>query len=229
MSSLRRDGELRILDLCTGTGCIALLLHSLLSRSHAALRIHGVDISRTALRLARENLAHNVRSGNLEETALSQVQFGYGNVLEDACLGQQEWDVVISNPPYISQTSFNQDTSRSARNFEPRLALVPAVGGRHPVGGLDLSGDVFFQRVVDIARSSAATIVVMEVADEEQSQRVLRATRGNEKNKYWKRAAVWHDNLYNADCSASRPVGDSLTDVDHIGTGNFRAVVLATE
>ncbi|KAK4148202.1 uncharacterized protein C8A04DRAFT_23999 [Dichotomopilus funicola] len=59
---------LNILDLCTGTGCIPLLLlHSLLASPSVAgpISLHGVDISPHAVRLARENLAHNIRLGLL--------------------------------------------------------------------------------------------------------------------------------------------------------------------
>ncbi|EEH50129.1 uncharacterized protein PADG_06208 [Paracoccidioides brasiliensis Pb18] len=74
---------LRILDLCTGTGCIPLLLHSLLAPAFPQLQICGVDISARALELARENLEHNVKLGVLNERARKEVSFIWGDVLSD--------------------------------------------------------------------------------------------------------------------------------------------------
>ena len=38
-----------------------------------------------------------------------------------------QWDLLTSNPPYISPSGFSLSTSRSVRNWEPKLALVPPV------------------------------------------------------------------------------------------------------
>ncbi|KLJ12045.1 hypothetical protein EMPG_09611 [Blastomyces silverae] len=75
--------NLRILDLCTGTGCIPLLLHSLLSPVFPKLQLCGVDISPRALRLARENLKHNIKLGRLDQRAREEVSFVRADVLSD--------------------------------------------------------------------------------------------------------------------------------------------------
>ena len=84
--------ELRILDLCTGSGCIALLLHSLLRplrqrRGPSSgclldlrLKVLGIDISTIALDLAHDNLEHNIRTGNLHALARSEVSFKRADV-----------------------------------------------------------------------------------------------------------------------------------------------------
>ncbi|KAK2731550.1 hypothetical protein FQN55_004651 [Onygenales sp. PD_40] len=72
---------LRIIDLCTGTGCIPLLLHALLAPSFPRLSIYGVDISARALSLARRNLAHNLSLGTVCERARGEVRFLRGDVL----------------------------------------------------------------------------------------------------------------------------------------------------
>ncbi|EQL32310.1 hypothetical protein BDFG_05538 [Blastomyces dermatitidis ATCC 26199] len=79
--------NLRILDLCTGTGCIPLLLHSLLSPVFPKLQIRGVDISPRALRLARDNLKHNIKLGRLDERAREEVSFVRGDVLSELGAG----------------------------------------------------------------------------------------------------------------------------------------------
>ena len=94
-----RRQKLRILDLCTGTGCISLLLHTHLrprntkepiakdGLSHSYmdldLDILGVDISKTALRLAENNLLHNLEHGNLYSTAVRDISFVRANVLNE--------------------------------------------------------------------------------------------------------------------------------------------------
>ena len=143
--------KLRILDLCTGTGCISLLLHSLLRPPsarevgahdgsnalwlNADLDILGIDISNTALRLATDNLHHNVEKGTLHSSAEQQVSYMRADVLNgptgngmvpqdsapdsecetfDADLGEmlqreslgKKWDILIANPPYISPRQF---------------------------------------------------------------------------------------------------------------------------
>ncbi|PGH06598.1 hypothetical protein GX51_02224 [Blastomyces parvus] len=79
--------NLRILDLCTGTGCIPLLLHSLLSPVFPKLQICGVDISPRALSLARENVTHNIGLGRLDERAREEVSFVRGDVLSELGAG----------------------------------------------------------------------------------------------------------------------------------------------
>lgn len=140
----RGDKPLRIIDLCTGTGCIPLLLHNLLSCHFSKLSIIGIDISATAVSLAQKNVERNVRMGKLSQRALTDVRFQRRNVLEynlkrplvmeDMCdytsifsnVSNSQIDVLISNPPYVSLEEYHDGTtSRSVRIFEPKLALVP--------------------------------------------------------------------------------------------------------
>ncbi|KAL9007442.1 MAG: hypothetical protein Q9173_007290, partial [Seirophora scorigena] len=102
---------LRILDLCTGTGCIALLLHSLLHRTHPSLDILGIDVSPRAVALARRNLHHNVSSNHLfHSSATKQIRFEHGDIFDDGNKNNnnkkvwggkesEEWDIVVANPP----------------------------------------------------------------------------------------------------------------------------------
>ncbi|EXJ62322.1 hypothetical protein A1O7_02756 [Cladophialophora yegresii CBS 114405] len=79
-----RSSKVRILDLCTGTGCIALLLHSLLKPIDPTkpslppgldLEIVGLDINPRAVRLARKNLHHSVSQKLLHSDAIHSVSF----------------------------------------------------------------------------------------------------------------------------------------------------------
>ena len=86
---------LRILDLCTGTGCIALLLHSLLrpapqddahqdaqNLKERSIEITAVDVSPASLRLASLNVAHNVQLGTLHPSAAHDISIRHLDVLE---------------------------------------------------------------------------------------------------------------------------------------------------
>lgn len=99
-----------IIDVCTGTGCIALALKSQFPQS----LVEGVDVSREALQLANEN-------AKLLDLA---VEFQEVDVLNTKQLGsqQQKWDVIVSNPPYIP-VSDKAQMHENVLNFEPELAL----------------------------------------------------------------------------------------------------------
>ncbi|KFY12383.1 hypothetical protein V491_06813, partial [Pseudogymnoascus sp. VKM F-3775] len=177
--SLRTDTkQIHILDLCTGTGCIPLLLLSLLSPT-LETTVTGIDISPTALALARLNTTHNS-----PPLSSAHARFAPGDVLatgvtlldEAQCAredegwwyGDERFDVVTANPPYISRLGFNRDTERSVRNFEPRLALVPEGDG----GQDSRPEDIFYGKIVEKAERVGARILVMEVAGTEQAGRV---------------------------------------------------------
>ncbi|KAK7954032.1 hypothetical protein PG996_014918 [Apiospora saccharicola] len=64
--------RLRIVDFCTGTGCIPLLLYALLHRKFPNLQVWGFDVEERAVRLAQENLRYNVARGLLPSSLLSQ-------------------------------------------------------------------------------------------------------------------------------------------------------------
>lgn len=99
------DG-MRILDIGTGSGCILL---SLLHYSNDCTGV-GVDISREALRLAKEN------AERLSEEA---VDFIESNLFEKA---EGKFEIIVSNPPYIRSDEI-ADLMPEVRDHEPRLAL----------------------------------------------------------------------------------------------------------
>lgn len=85
-SSSSSSSSLRILDLCTGTGCIALLLYSLLRRTVPHLSIHGVDISPHAVALAQENMRHNNLPSHHHRRYHHHLDFTQGDIYSDAWL-----------------------------------------------------------------------------------------------------------------------------------------------
>lgn len=100
----------RVLDLCCGSGCIGIAI----AASVPTVKVTMADISKEALKLAKENAVLNNVSGH---TACVQV-----DVLEPpkALLGK--FDLIVCNPPYIPTADINGlDTSVKA--YEPRQAL----------------------------------------------------------------------------------------------------------
>lgn len=186
----------RILDLCTGTGCIPLLLYSILSKHIPRLHILGVDISPTAVALAKTNLQHNVILSHLPPTASEQIRFVQEDVFSEMQMAPGKWDLVISNPPYISPRCFDRDTSRSVRNYEPKAALVPlethaaSAEDAYSSRGDTAIGDAFYPKILEIASRTEAKAMVVEVADLDQAERVaglvVRSGR-------WSGCEIWRD------------------------------------
>lgn len=213
----RLSDRLRILDLCTGSGCIPLLFHhefySIPENADTALDIVGIDVSADTLKLARENHAMQIEAQSDEDRgcltrsrSLAAMRFLQADVLHIEGIGEvrlqmdlptvrkisgssspKEYDILISNPPYISSKAFRTTTSRSVRLFEPKLALVP----HHAPGAVaSYDGDVFYPRLLDIAEQLGTKMVLFEVADIDQAQRVasLAVEQG-----IWNGVEIWRD------------------------------------
>lgn len=100
--------HLSILDLCTGSGCIALALAQALPNSH----VTGVDLSYRAIELSNKNAAHNT---------ISNVTFIESDLMKQ--LGDQQYDIIVANPPYIAQQEWN-GLDESVRKWEDHRALI---------------------------------------------------------------------------------------------------------
>ena len=100
----------RVLDLCTGSGCIGLAVANRVRDARVTL----ADISREALAVAKKNIARNrlsARVSCIQADALGKPSPFLG-----------KFDLIVSNPPYI--TSAEMETlPGSVRDFEPHLAL----------------------------------------------------------------------------------------------------------
>ncbi|ODQ73179.1 hypothetical protein LIPSTDRAFT_43793, partial [Lipomyces starkeyi NRRL Y-11557] len=148
----------KVLDLCTGTGCLALLFAEQLRAPMAkSVYVEGVDRSRAAIDLARLNRAINARA--FEKYGTSVVFTGADIFYFD--IASDQFDIIIANPPYVSEEHYYSPryTTRSVRRFEPKLALL---------GGLE-----FYRRILQLAREGAVPAVVCEVADQEQLQDIV--------------------------------------------------------
>ena len=97
----------RILDACTGSGCIALALKQMFP--HA--QVFGIDSSAEAIQMASTNAV----------LLDLEVDFQQRDVFA-AFDGEAKFDLIVSNPPYIPQGEFSE-LSIQVRDFEPHIAL----------------------------------------------------------------------------------------------------------
>jgi release factor glutamine methyltransferase len=108
-----RNANLRILDVGTGTGCIAITLALELSSAH----ITACDLSRDALALAREN----ARALNAPNTEF--IESDWFSAID----ANNKFDIIVSNPPYIAPN--DPHLFQGDLRFEPWLALRDRVDG----------------------------------------------------------------------------------------------------
>lgn len=104
------DSEPRILDLCTGSGCIGIAVASRVSDARVTL----ADISREALAVAKQNIKEQRLSARISCVCV--------DALEEAPAYLGKFDMIISNPPYIT-TKEMDELDDSVKMYEPHLAL----------------------------------------------------------------------------------------------------------
>lgn len=104
----RDTADLRVMDLCTGSGCIAIAL----SRELKFARVSAIDISEAALNIARQN-ASDLKA---------RVDFSLMDILKAPVPVAGEYDVIVSNPPYICESE-KSGMEKNVLDHEPHTAL----------------------------------------------------------------------------------------------------------
>lgn len=124
----------KILDLCTGSGCIALALKN--KKLHAD--VWALDFSKEAINLAKQNAEElNIDVQFIEGDAL--------NLHEINELNNKSWSLIISNPPYIPNAEKSL-MSANVLDFEPHLALF--VEDDDPL--------IFYKKIAEFAHENLA-------------------------------------------------------------------------
>jgi release factor glutamine methyltransferase len=123
--AMQMPQNLRVLDLCAGTGCIGLAIASRVKDARVTLG----EISPEAIRVAKKNIQDNHLTGRV-----SCIQLDVREV-PPKFIGK--YDLIVSNPPYITAAQMELLDS-SVKDYEPRLALY---------GGLD--GLDFYRAIVE--------------------------------------------------------------------------------
>jgi ribosomal protein L3 glutamine methyltransferase len=103
----------RVLDLCTGSGCLAILA----ARAFPRAVVDAVDISPAALAVARKNVAHHRLARRLR---LVRSDLFNG-------LGAARYDLILTNPPYVSAAAMA--SLPAEYRHEPRIALAGGADG----------------------------------------------------------------------------------------------------
>lgn len=104
---------LKLMDIGTGSGCIPITL----KKNRTELNVYALDVSEGALQLASKNAALNE----------VEIHFMKQNILQwkneiNADLSLLQFDIIVSNPPYVLQTEKN-NIQKNVLDYEPHLAL----------------------------------------------------------------------------------------------------------
>ena len=139
----------RILDICTGSGCIAITLALDIEDSI----VEGWDISEEALRIAQDNVkaldAKNVKIAHHDALNLTNGMKADNKSISNG----EKWDVIVSNPPYICEKE-KKDMEKNVLEHEPDIALfVPDEDplrfyraiAQYAVIALKPGGDLYFE------------------------------------------------------------------------------------
>lgn len=98
-----------VLDICTGSGCIAFALEK-----HLNAKVNAWDISHKALQLAKQTA----------KSIGSAVNFSNVDILSSVDI-DQKWDIIVSNPPYVLEEE-RAEIEGNVLHYEPHLALFTA-------------------------------------------------------------------------------------------------------
>nr|WP_315200941.1 peptide chain release factor N(5)-glutamine methyltransferase [uncultured Flavobacterium sp.] len=123
-----RSKSIKILDIGTGSGCIAVSLAKNLPNAE----VFAIDVSEKALSTAKKNAERNT----VEVTFISQ------NILETIDLGQ-EFDIIVSNPPYVRNLE-KQEIKKNVLDNEPHLALFVE----------DDDALIFYRKIAELAQKN---------------------------------------------------------------------------
>lgn len=164
---------LRIVDVGTGSGCIAIAL----AKEFPSAEVHATDISSAALEIARANAARYQLD--------TRIQFHE----TDLCAGlKAPFDLVVSNPPYVGESEADQ-VQLEVRKFEPRSAVFAGPSGTEVITRLSAQAHQLLRPggwlVLEISGTIAERVRcgltnwqnVQLIADLQQIPRVVRARK----------------------------------------------------
>ncbi|MBO7599019.1 MAG: peptide chain release factor N(5)-glutamine methyltransferase, partial [Bacteroidales bacterium] len=126
LAKSRLKSPQRILDLCTGSGCIAIALAKVFTNAE----ITAVDISEKALEVARQNAWNQG----------VEIKFMQADILSDDLAELPLFDLIVSNPPYVREQE-KAEMQPNVLDYEPHLALF--VPNDDPL--------LFYRRIAEIA------------------------------------------------------------------------------
>ncbi|MCL9806136.1 peptide chain release factor N(5)-glutamine methyltransferase [Flavobacterium amniphilum] len=120
--------KVKILDIGTGTGCIAISLAKNLPNAE----VYAMDVSEKALAVAQKNANRNT----------AEVTFLHQSILETEDLLQQ-FDIIVSNPPYVRNLE-KEEIKKNVLEYEPHLALFVE----------DHDALLFYRKITELAQKN---------------------------------------------------------------------------
>lgn len=135
INSVDHQAPLNILDIGTGSGCIAIALAKKLPNT----QVYAMDVSKEAIKLAKNNaLKNDVDIKFIEHNILSSFQSNTDGI-------PFKWDIIVSNPPYVRQSE-KQSMKSNVLMHEPEIALY--VSDDNPL--------VFYKAICEFAKENLA-------------------------------------------------------------------------
>jgi release factor glutamine methyltransferase len=126
--TISKSSSLKILDIGTGSGCIAISLAKNLSNA----QVFAIDVSEKALTTAKNNAILN----EVNVTFIEQ------NILDTLDL-KQEFDIIVSNPPYVRNLE-KEEIKKNVLEYEPHLALFVE----------DNDALIFYRKIAELAQKN---------------------------------------------------------------------------
>lgn len=135
-----QNSEIRILDIGTGSGCLAIALAKHLS--HAT--IYGLDVSKDVIQIAK----HNAELNNVKVTFFQQDILNSDIMLSLSKHFSEpiQFDIIISNPPYVRELE-KHEIQQNVLQYEPHMALF--VDDENPL--------LFYDKIADFAKQSLSS------------------------------------------------------------------------
>ena len=127
-SKVDRTKKIKILDIGTGSGCIAISL----AKNIPNAEVYAIDVSRKAIETAKKNAANNK----------VEVNFILQNILETEVL-KCNFDIIVSNPPYVRNLE-KEEIKKNVLDYEPHLALFVE----------DNDALIFYRKIADLAQKN---------------------------------------------------------------------------
>ena len=140
-----------ILDLCTGSGALAIAIYKRLEESNRKVKMTAVDISEDALEVAKENAAINE----------ADILFIQSDLFKRI---RGRFDIIVTNPPYIPTAEIDT-LQREVKEYEPRLALDGGADGLDIYRRIAAEAPKYLNRggtlIMEVGAGQASEIVKM--------------------------------------------------------------------
>ena len=138
-----------ILDLCTGSGALAIAIYKELEKSNRKVKMTAVDISAEALELAKENAEANE----------ADILFIQSDLFKRI---RGRFDVIVTNPPYIPTAEIDT-LQREVKDYEPHLALDGGADGMDIYRRIAAEASKYLNRggtlIMEVGAGQAAEVV----------------------------------------------------------------------